>query len=206
MILGKISYRAAFAVVLLTVPPCAKADMIDTEGMAPWEVCGLCHGYDGQSAMAKFPRLAGQKAAYIEKQLADIASGARSNEGGQMRSIMEEIAVDDYEAIAAWFASQPPPPPDEAEGDTALGERLWKEHQCAGCHLNDQETSGMIAPHLSAQHARYLKKQLTDFRDGERTNDPDSVMRAMTAKLGDEEIDALAAFLAASERAPKDDQ
>jgi cytochrome c553 len=193
--------RFAAASFFLIGSMSGQADMIDTEGMEPWEVCGLCHGYEGQSAMAKFPRLAGQKAAYIEKQLADIAAGRRTNEGGQMRSIMTEVAEEDYAAIAGWFASQESPEPEPAEGDADLGDTLWRERGCAACHIGEGAADGMTAPHLTAQHERYIKKQLTDFRDGERANDPDGVMRAQAADLNDEEIAALAAYLSSTARA-----
>lgn len=172
----------------------ADADMIDTEGMEPWEVCGICHGHTGLSATARFPRLAGQNAAYLEKQMADFAAGHRVNEGGQMRSIITEVAPKDFSVIAAWFAEQEPPAPDVAEGDAITGALFWAKAGCGACHGKDAEPDP-ARPYIFAQHEDYIAKQLRDYRDGERTNDPDGVMRAQAANLTDDEISALAAFI-----------
>ncbi|MEO1467810.1 MAG: c-type cytochrome [Pseudomonadota bacterium] len=198
---------AVAAPLVLAAP--ARGDMISTEGMEPWEVCGLCHGYTGLSATAKFPRLAGQKPAYIVKQLEDILDGRRTNEGGQMRAIVTEVDPADFAAIADWFATQDPPEPDAPDGDAAEGARLWAAMDCAACHgagpvlpedAPADAPEGLVAPHLTAQHERYLVKQLTDFREGRRTNDPGGVMQARVATLDDAAIEALAAFLAAEPR------
>lgn len=177
----------------------ASADMISTEGMAPYEVCGLCHGLDGNSAMAKFPKLAGQKAAYIEKQLHDFRNGHRSNDGGQMQAIVTELAEADISVVAAWYESQPAPLPVEgafpasaAESFTNLG--------CADCHTAPSPPHGLTVPHITAQHPAYLERQLKAFRDGERQNDPDGVMQAVAAGLTDETITALSAYIAALPR------
>ncbi|MDB4224864.1 cytochrome c, partial [Granulosicoccus sp.] len=81
----------------------------------PWEICALCHSLDGDSRMAKFPKLAGQPELYIEKQLQDFLTGSRFNDGGQMSSIVTEVAEEDFQAIAIWFASQNPPLPNVLE-------------------------------------------------------------------------------------------
>ena len=186
---------------LAVAPAGAGADMISKEGMAPWEVCGLCHGLDGLSATAKFPRLAGQKPAYIAKQIRDIRAGRRTNDGGQMSAIVTEIAAGDIPAIAAWFAGQTPPEPDRPGGDADRGAALFAERGCADCHGPGAAPPGdMVAPHLFAQHERYLAKQLADFREGRRANDPGGVMRARAGALSDAEIAALAAYLASRVR------
>jgi cytochrome c553 len=50
----------------------AYADTLDTRGMAAHEQCAYCHGLDGNSAMARFPHLAGQSTVYLKKQLKDF--------------------------------------------------------------------------------------------------------------------------------------
>ena len=80
------------------------AGMIDKEGMAPWEICGLCHGLDGNSRMAKFPKLAGQKASYIEAQFNAFRHQLRTNDGGQMQAITEEVEPEDIRIIAEYFS------------------------------------------------------------------------------------------------------
>lgn len=171
--------------------------MISSEGMAPQEICGLCHSLDGISRMAKFPKLAGQKAPYLEKQLMDFLSGRRLNDGGQMQAIVTEISPDDFSTVAAWFESQTPPVPD-GEPDPE-GAALFADLGCGGCH-GPTPPEGLTVPHIAAQHEAYVERQLRGFRDGDRDNDPDGVMRAVTASLSDEQIEALARYVASQPR------
>lgn len=184
----------------------ASADMIDTSGLDPWEVCALCHSLDGVSRMAKFPKLAGQRAAYIEKQFLDFHSGTRSNDGGQMVAITTEIDLEELPAVADYFSALPPPAAVAPEDviDTTIGETLFRAGRgnvpaCLSCH-GKSDPALPLAPWLEAQHADYLAKQLADFRDGGRDNDPEGVMQSVTAELSDEDIESLAVFIAAQER------
>lgn len=184
--------------------------MIDTSEMAPWEICGLCHGLDGNSATSRFPRIAGQKAAYIVKQVIDVREGRRTNDGGQMQAVVHEVAEEDIPAIAAHFEAETvaEPDPDESPGPAAaaIAARLWHEGKagvpaCATCHApGAAPPEGLTPPHLTAQHADYLAKELTDFAGGARTNDPGGVMQAVAAALTGGEIAALAAYLSATPR------
>ena len=179
------------------------AGMIDKEGMAPWEICGLCHGLDGNSHMAKFPKLAGQKAAYIETQFNAFRQQKRSNDGGQMQAITQEVDPSDIQAIAEYFSHQPAPQPS-AEGAVdndlyRLGETLYTQGRdglpaCNSCH-NATRTD---TPWLDAQHQDYLKKQLNDFRSNNRHNDAGEIMREVANTLTQEEQDAVAHYLSRS--------
>lgn len=164
---------------------------------APYEICALCHSLDGVSRMAKFPKLAGQPAPYIEKQLNDFLSGRRTNGGGQMAAIVTEITVDDFPIVAEWFASQAVPAAEDL-GDVSVGMAMFTDFGCADCHGAAQ--ANVLTPHLTAQHAAYLEKQMLDFREGNRTNDPDGAMQAAMTNVSDAEIAELAAYLAATER------
>lgn len=57
---ARLLYSFAFIAALAVCPPstAARAYMLDSDGMKPWESCALCHGLDGVSRMAKFPKLA----------------------------------------------------------------------------------------------------------------------------------------------------
>jgi cytochrome c553 len=195
----------------LTTAP-ASADMLVTEGMAPWEVCAECHNLDGISIMARFPKLAGQSAAYIAKQVRDIRDGHRRNDGGQMAATAGEIDDQGLEESAAYFAGLPPPPPDlSVATDTQewrRGAALYREgdavagiKRCSSCH-DDADPKRPDAPLLKAQHTAYLAKQLRDWRSGERHNDPTQTMPAIAAKLSDQDISGLATFLSTQPRLP----
>jgi cytochrome c553 len=188
----------------------ARADLIVTTGMQPWETCASCHSLDGISAMARFPKLAGQSADYIAKQVRDFRDGRRRNDGGQMAAIAGDIDDENLAKSAAYFAGLTPPPPDASQPagseDSKRGAALYRDGdgdagiaKCSTCHDGaDSPRTG--APLLAAQHAAYLEKQLRDWRSGARNNDLNQLMPAIAAKLTDRDIAALAAFLAAQPR------
>jgi cytochrome c553 len=188
----------------------ARADIIVTTGMQPWEICATCHSLNGISAMARFPKLAGQRPAYIVKQVRDFRDGLRRNDGGQMEATASDISDDDLARVAAYFGGLPAPPPD---GSFSMDSEEWRRGaalnqdgdpargiaSCRSCH-EDSEGSRLQGPFLKAQHAAYLAKQLRDWRLGERTNDESQTMPAIAAKLSEEDIAAIAAFLASQPR------
>lgn len=192
--------------------PHALADGLGYDGLPPQELCGLCHGLNGISATSKFPKLAGQKASYIEKQLRDFLNRHRGNDGGQMASIVTEIKPEQFAAAARHFQKQPAPKPDLeslaelSKADVAIARSLINTGRssdgisaCSSCHeASDSKPS--YAPHLTAQHQRYLVKQLVDFKSGNRTNDKTNTMPAIAKKLSDREIEILAAYYAGQPR------
>lgn len=73
-------------------------------GKAKAQVCAGCHGADGNSASAQFPRLAGQHADYLAKALADYKTGERNNP--IMKGFAASLSASDMENLAAYFAKQ----------------------------------------------------------------------------------------------------
>ena len=188
----------------------ARADVVITEGMEPWETCAECHSLDGISVMARFPKLAGQRPDYIAKQVRDFRDGRRKNDGGQMAAIAAEVDDESLTRTAAYFAGLPPPPPaapPAAESEEwRRGAALYQDGdadsgivKCGSCH-DGAESKRPDAPLLKAQHAAYLAKQLREWRSGERQNDLSQTMPAVAVKLSDRDISALATFLASQPR------
>jgi cytochrome c553 len=180
--------------------------MIDMTGVEPWHTCGSCHGLDGAGNRIKFPRLAGQNPAYIIKQLNDFRAGHRQNDGGQMLEAATELTETDRGRVADWFAQQTAPWPEltvEPPSDLARARQLATVGAegipaCVSCHSAAAPAltgSKTVAPRLSGQRDFYIAKQLTDFRAGDRDNDPNEVMRTIAKRLSDTDITALAAFL-----------
>lgn len=173
----------------------AHADF-DAASYPPYETCALCHGLFGQSRLDKFPHLAGQKPGYIQAQLDAFLKGARTNDGGQMSSIVTELQPEDFAVVVAWFSEQDaptasaPPPSD-------VGKDLAADAGCLGCHDGDPAND---IPHLSAQHAGYLAKQMLDFRDGRRTHSTAATLHQSLFSQMDSGIDDIAAYFAALER------
>ena len=184
----------------------ARADMIDASSIPPHEHCALCHGLNGISRMAKFPKLAGQRLEYLEKQLRDFKAGRRVNDGGPMAGTVDQFEIEQLLKAAKWFSDQPAPPPVESEGDNGAGRILFEDGKpsagvpaCRSCHGVATQTAFAV-PRLEAQHARYLQKQLHDFKSEERNSDPGGVMRGIAASLTEDDIDAVAAYLASQPR------
>ncbi|WP_161864130.1 MULTISPECIES: c-type cytochrome [Pseudomonas] len=171
-------------------------------GQGKVAVCGACHGADGNSPAPNFPKLAGQGERYLLKQLHDIKSGVRPVV--EMTGMLDNLSDQDMADIAAYFASQKM---SVGAADPKLvqrGEALFRGGKleegmpaCTGCHSPDG--AGLAAagfPKLGGQHAQYVAKQLTDFREGNRTNDGDAmIMRAIAAKLSNKDIEAVSSFI-----------
>ncbi|MFK7764764.1 MAG: cytochrome c [Roseobacter sp.] len=182
--------------VLLWALPVA-ADF-DAASYPPYETCALCHGLFGQSRTAKFPHLAGQKPAYLRAQLDAFLAAERSNDGGQMASIVTELEPEDFAAVVDWFSEQAPPKPSTLPTDDA-GMALTKEAGCLECH---GQGSADNVPYLSAQHAGYLAKQMRDFRDGVRTHSVVAETHRKIFQSIDDGIDQIAAYFSSLERSP----
>jgi cytochrome c553 len=70
------------------------------------EVCQACHGLDGNSPTADYPKLAGQYPDYLAKALRDYKSGARKNP--IMGGMAAALTTADIDNVSAYYASQPP--------------------------------------------------------------------------------------------------
>ena len=135
--------------------------MIDESGLKPWENCALCHSLDGVSRMARFPKLAAQLPAYIEKQIWDFRAAKRTNDGEQMQGMAGLISEKDIPVVARYFGGLPPPPPAEPPPDDQrkagealyhLGDPARDLPACRSCH--GKGTAAQVgAPRLEAQHA-----------------------------------------------------
>lgn len=185
------------ALLAILVASPATADY-DPSQYPAYETCALCHGLFGVSHTGKFPNLGGQKQAYIEAQVRAFRDGHRTNDGGQMVTIVTELHPEDIPFVAEWFASQDPPAPYPAE-TTDAGRAEFAELGCASCHDNTP-TGDPHVPHLTAQKPDYLIKQMTDFRDGARDALALPGMHQDLLTIPDTEITAIAHYLAAEPR------
>ena len=171
-------------------------------GQAKSATCMACHGMDGNSANPEWPALAGQHSSYIIKQLKHFKAGERQN---VLMSPMAMILTDqDMEDLAAYFSSQTRQPTDETEpSKLKLGQNIYRAGitskgvpSCAGCHgPSGHGIAGAAFPMIGGQHATYAALQLRNYKSGARTTDPNSMMRTITSRLTDEEIDAVASYL-----------
>ncbi len=164
--------------------------------------CAGCHGADGNSLVPNFPKLAGQHAAYLSKQLADFKSGARSD--ATMAPMAAPLNEQDIEDIAAYFSSQSGTVGKGNAELAGLGEKIYRGGNpatgvaaCIACHgPTGAGNSAANFPKIGGQHAAYVVKALNDFKSGARSNDVNQMMRGVAAKMTDEEIKAVAEFVA----------
>jgi cytochrome c553 len=170
-------------------------------GQAKSALCGSCHGVDGNSPLAMNPKLAGQNARYMVKQLQDFKSGARA--GAIMASMVLSLSDQDMEDIAAWYSSQQPTIQGADPELIELAERLYRAGNseiavaaCSACHSPTGKGNAPAGfPSLSGQHAEYTLQQLKDFRSGVRQNDGGEMMRTVVERLTDKELEALASYV-----------
>ncbi|MCG6228028.1 c-type cytochrome [Vibrio furnissii] len=177
-------------------------------GKAKSQTCVACHGADGNSQITTYPKLAGQHAKYIEKQLKDLKLGMSSGgKQGRYDPVMSAMAMplseEDMADVAAYFASLPISPNSTPEYVVAKGKVLYNAGDaargltaCTACHGprgNGTELSGF--PKISGQHADYIKAQLQKFRDENRGNDMNAMMRDVAKKLTDADIEILSKYV-----------
>lgn len=207
-LLGALSLGASFAQAQATdnAPTAGNAEA----GKAKAAVCGACHGADGNSPIAMFPKIAGQGERYTVKQLVDIKTGAR--DVPQMKAIVDPLSNQDFADIAAYFAAQTPSVGAANKDLVELGQKIYRAGKpeagvpaCAGCHGADGKGMPEAGfPLLSGQHADYTEAQLKAFRAAgradeagvKRTNDGDTMMmRTTAARLSDADIKALSSYI-----------
>lgn len=165
----------------------------------PWpqlqDACALCHGPNGRSGNAQYPSLAGQTAPYIEAQLHAFAEGRRRNP--QMGPLAASLSADEIGQLAAYYARQAPVAIEAVAADMAvrqLGVATVEAGSCAACH-GEQLEGGPAAPRLAGQGEAYLAEQLAAYKQGSR-QDPTQAMNGVAASLADEEIRAVAGYIA----------
>lgn len=165
-------------------------------------VCAGCHGVDGNSAAPNFPKLAGQDAQYLAKQLADFKSGARKDP--IMTGMVAGLSKKDMDDLGAYYASQKCSTITPSASADALkkAERLYRGGDakngiaaCMSCHGPAGAGIPPRFPVVSGQHAAYSQKQLLDFKTGTRRNDSE-VMTHIAFRLSEAEIKAVSEYMA----------
>jgi cytochrome c553 len=194
----------AVAIAALFAGPLLAQDA-DRGAQIASQACAACHGVDGNSTAPENPKIAGQLAEYLYKQLLDYKpqEGKKpARENPIMNSMVAPLSEADMKSVAAHYAGQALKPAAAADKDLVeLGQKLWRGGNretgvpaCAGCH--GPAGAGMPSqyPSLAGQFPEYLAAQLTAFRDGVRANDPNGMMRGAVARMTEREIRAVAEY------------
>ena len=163
--------------------------------------CAACHGGDGNSFNPEWPKLAGQHAAYIVKQLEEFKNGKRKNV--TMAPMAAPLSSQDMQDLAAFYAGQRTAPGSANEAMVAQGEAIYKGGipskgvaACAACHgPSGAGNPAANFPQLSGQHAKYTVLQLQEFAEGKRDNDAGRMMRNLADKMNKAEMEAVAQYI-----------
>jgi cytochrome c553 len=155
--------------------------------------CAACHGDQGAGgSKGEYPRIAGQRANYIEGQLRNFRSRTRVNIPMYPYTQERELSDSDIKDIAAYLAGielsnrMPTYTGKEdaltkllmaervmiiprAAGNLEHGEAIYQK-QCAACHGKTGKGRGMF-PMLVGQYTNYLKRQVDLYLKGDRPHD-----------------------------------
>jgi cytochrome c553 len=171
----------------------ARADV--AAGKAKAELCVGCHGDNGISRMENIPSLAAQPDQFVQWQLVFFRAGARKND--QMQPVVAQIENDDIRNLGAYFASltPPKPAPDDNPDLSRKGAEAAKGRRCASCHTDSFAGTKAVA-RVAGQREDYLLKALHDYKSGVRSGGGMAAMADVAYPLSEEEITALAHYLA----------
>ncbi|WP_370262820.1 cytochrome c [Limnobacter sp.] len=201
-----------FAALILSVSAVqaaepGKAPTVDlAKGKEIMQQCVACHGADGNSSATIYPKIAGQHAEYLYKQLQNfkVAPGADKalRENAVMAGFAAMLSDQDMRDVSAYLAAQKQTLGQAQNKETlALGEQIYrggiaekKIPACAGCHSPNGAGIPAQYPRLGGQHADYTAAQLVAFRDGVRRNSEQ--MTAISLKMSDKEMKAVADYIA----------
>ncbi|WP_080970946.1 c-type cytochrome [Burkholderia cepacia] len=168
------------------------------------QVCSNCHGATGVSVSPMFPKLAGQRKEYLVDQLTDFKSHARADPNAKRYMWgFTHLTDKQIDELADYFSGQGVVP-GEAGDRTLLdaGKAIFVGGlpdkgvaACIGCH--GQHGEGMSRfPRLAGQHADYVVKQLTIFRETE-TRPRGAIMKSVCANMTEQDMRAVAAYVEA---------
>lgn len=169
--------------------------------------CAACHGAQGAGlAAANYPRLAGLTASYLTEQLHLFASGKRQN--AIMSGMAKPLSAVQIKTLADYYSSLPvsmAAPAQTVPADLmARGKQLatvgdWKAGipSCFRCHGPGGVGVPPSFPPLTGQSATYLSQQITAWKSGTRSGDPQGLMHTVAMRMTDADTKAVAAWLAA---------
>lgn len=161
--------------------------------------CALCHGAEGESASAVYPRLAAQHPDYIQKQLKDFRDGRRKSE--TMSDMAKDLKDEDIAVLANYFSGKKAGSRQPGDADlAAVGKYIFQRGNsfsgvaaCSSCHGPKGYGTEQL-PRLAGQHPAYVETQLQEFDKRERTND-NAIMHSIAAKLTELERKAVSVYI-----------
>ena len=168
------------------------------QGKAKSATCTACHGSNGNSAAADYPKLAGQHASYLASTLRAYRDGSREN--AIMAGLAAVLSEEDIADLSAYYASQVVSSGAVQAELLERGEQLYRFGDtkkgisaCAACHgPTGVGLASAVFPSLKGQWAGYSEAQLRAFRDGLRIN---VMMSGVAQNMSDADIKAVSSYV-----------
>ena len=206
----------AFLIFLASVPHVAKGEMSQNSGTYQGDpnkgktvaggVCAGCHGNDGNSIIPTNPILAGQHAAYIQKQLHNFQVKSGDEKAMRENAIMLGFAsgLNDEQIadVAAYYNQQKTQPSYTKNKELALiGESIYKGGDvqngipaCSSCHGPKGAGIPNQYPRIAGQYTEYTTSTLLSYKSGSRANNKQ--MMTISKRMSNDQIDAVSEYLA----------
>jgi cytochrome c553/cytochrome c2 len=171
--------------------------------------CVACHGEQGEGgAVPGAPRIAGQPAPYIEKQLRGYAQGSRRNP--VMEAMAKAMSPQDMAVFAAYY-SQLDASTAKVAGATGgqvaalergrvlatQGDPVRRVPACINCHGPGGVGEPPAMPYLAGLDERYLVAALNAWKEGTRKNDAGQQMATTVNGMTADDVAAVAQYYAA---------
>lgn len=197
--------KIILAVIALSFLTSGVAFAGDVEaGKAKSALCAGCHGMDGNSLIPMNPKLAGQNQAYMVKQIKDFKANT-TRQNAIMIGMVAALSDEDAADIGAYYQAQAvsqAAPFDETKA--AAGREIYKGGDmqkgipaCQACHgPTGDGVAGIGYPQVGGQFVDYTLAQLKAFKDGTRSNDDKQLMSSIVEKMSDEQMAAVANYIA----------
>lgn len=167
--------------------------------------CSSCHGVDGNATNSIWPKLAGQHADYLLKEMQDFKQGDKGGRNNPlMYGLLAALSDEDLNDLAAYYANEKFIIGNASAKNAVLGQKIYRGGDraqgipaCSACH-GPAGAGNMLAkfPLLSGQNKDYTISQLKAFRDGTRHNDSNYMMQDIAKKMTDQQIEVVADYIA----------
>ena len=196
-------FFAAGLTLLMALPAAVQAADLKRAEEIVGGRCFLCHGMEGEAASALYPRLAGQHAEYIAKQLSDFKTGKRKSD--TMSGMVGDLSPEEMKALGSFFEQKRPSHTSTTDAElAAVGRYIFtKGNQysgvasCTSCHGSKGYGTPLL-PRLAGQQPLYLENQLKQFNTRERNND-NAVMHSIASRLTELEVKAVSSYISTLE-------
>lgn len=183
---------------------------VENDVNAKIKKCTACHTLTGNSITPTWPKIAEQHSEYLYKQLIEYKKGKDGNRfDPTMLGMLQGVNEEDMKEMSDYFSKQiiEKSKNKTTENKIKDGKTLYlygdKNNNviaCVGCHGIDGTGNKLAGfPSLKWQHKDYIVTQLKKFKNSDRSNDANSIMRDISANMSNDQMDVLADYISCIE-------